>query len=49
MTERVDDFVSYIKENYPMVKLEDKVYDFPLHLYNPITDELEEKMVSDYT
>ena len=48
MTERMDEFVSFVKENYPMVKLEDTVEDFPLHIYNPMSDEAEEKTLSDY-
>jgi peroxiredoxin (alkyl hydroperoxide reductase subunit C) len=48
MTEHIRDFVSYTKENYPIVKLEDTVYDFPLNLYNPTTDTVEENTISDY-
>lgn len=42
------DFTDQIMENYPHVKLEDKVLDFDLHIYSPVDDDVLHKSVFDF-
>jgi peroxiredoxin (alkyl hydroperoxide reductase subunit C) len=37
-----------VTENYPLVKIEDKVMDFDLEIYDPIKDDVVNKKLSDY-
>ncbi len=47
-TNIAEEFVHDVVHNYPVVKLEDKVLDFDLELYNPVSDEVEKRKISDY-
>ncbi len=44
----VEEFVHDVVHNYPVVKIEDEVLDFELELYDPNTDEVEKRKISDY-
>jgi hypothetical protein len=37
-----------IMGNYPNIKIEDKMIDFDLEIYDPIKDEILNKKISDY-
>lgn len=44
----VDDLIDDVMNNYPMVKIEDTVQGFSLEIYDPISDEIVKKNISDY-
>ena len=48
MEEMLANFTQQVVENYPMVKLEEKVLDFDLELYDPVADDVVNTKISDY-
>ena len=44
----LEELTSDATHNYPMVKIEDEVLDFDLEMYDPTTDDVVNKKVSDY-
>lgn len=48
MENDAQDFKDQVTENYSLVRIEDEVLDLDLELYNPQTDAVENKKISDY-
>ena len=48
MTELAQEFTQQTIENYTSIKIEDKVPNFDLELYNPITDEVDNTNIESY-